>query len=66
MTSLPQIVKRAASFGWAFWTTARASAEYVTGRIGEDEWRTRVGIARLTVGSEVPDVEDLPGGDDHA
>ena len=55
-------MKRAASFAWAFWTTARASAEYVTGRIGEDEWRTRVGIARFTVGSEVPDMDNSQEG----
>ena len=53
---MPEIVKRAASYAWAFWTTARASAEYVAGRIDGDEWHTRVGIARLTVGSEVPDL----------
>ena len=62
---MPEIVKRAASYGWAFWTTARASAEYVAGRIGEDEWRTRVGIARLTVGSEVPDVDGPRGEEDN-
>jgi hypothetical protein len=44
-----------ATYAWAFWTAARASAEYVAGRIGEDEWHTRVGIARLSVGREVPD-----------
>ena len=59
---MADIVKRAASFAWAFWTVARASAEYVAGRIGEDEWRTRVGIARLTAGSEEPDA----GGSDRA
>jgi hypothetical protein len=65
MPDLPAIVKRAASFAWAFWTTARASVEYVAGRIGEDEWRTRVGIARFTVGSEVPDIDDLGEGSNH-
>ena len=55
-------MKRAASFAWAFWTVARASAEYVAGRIGEDEWRTRVGIARFTVGSEVPDMDNSQEG----
>jgi hypothetical protein len=47
-----------ATYVWAFWTTARASAEYVAGLIGADEWHTRVGIARLAVGREEP---DLPG-----
>jgi len=68
MTPMPEIVKRAASYAWAFWTTARASAEYVAGRIDSDEWHTdewhtRVGIARLTVGKEVPDLYGDTGDD---
>lgn len=48
---------------WAFWTATRASAEYVAGRIDGDEWHTRVGIARLSVGREVadwPEAEEEP------
>lgn len=47
-----------AAFARSFWIVARASAEYVAGRIGEDEWHARVGIARLAVGKEPPDWPD--------
>ena len=55
------IVKRAATVAWAFWTTARASAEYVAGRIDGDEWHTRVGVARVAVGRDEPDLRELEG-----
>jgi hypothetical protein len=58
---MTRIVKRAATTAWALWTTARASAEYVAGRIDGDEWHTRVGVARVAIGRDEPDLRELEG-----
>lgn len=44
---------------WALWTATRASAAYVSGRIDGDEWHTRVGIARVAIGRDEPDLREM-------
>jgi hypothetical protein len=60
------VTGRIATVAWACWTVIRASAEYLVGRISEDELRTRTGIARLAVGKEDPDLRSGGQNDDTA
>ena len=48
---------------WAFWTTARASWLYVNGTISADEWHTRIGVARVAVGTDEISVDEARGGE---
>ena len=49
---------------WAFWTATRASYAYVAGQISADEWHTRVGIARVAVGTDEVNVDEAGAGND--
>jgi hypothetical protein len=49
---------RLRAYPWALWTTGRACWLYVTGKITGDEWHTRIGIARVAVGTDEVSVDE--------